>query len=124
MTEPERMFSTALRGMSFGAGLTGNGGRRDDDVEVGDALLERSLLLCLLLGRELRCVAARGLLRSYAEIQERRTEALDLLLHGGADVEGRDDGAEPASRRDRLQTGDAGTDDRAPARARSFRRRS
>ena len=36
-----------------------NGGGRDHDVEVGDPLLERGLLLRLLLGRELRRVAAR-----------------------------------------------------------------
>ena len=88
-----------------------NRGRRDDDVEVGDPLLERLLLLRLLLGRQLGRVAARRLLRPHAEVEERRAEALDLLLHGRPDVECRDDGAEPARGRDRLQPGDAGADD-------------
>ena len=50
MTEPGRMRSTALRGMSFGAGRPGTRAVVIDDVEVGDPLLERSLLLRLLLG--------------------------------------------------------------------------
>ena len=77
------MRSTALAGMSFGAGRPGNGRGRDHDVEVRNPLLERGLLLRLLLGRELARVAARRLLALDAEVEERRAEALDLLLHRG-----------------------------------------
>ena len=62
MTEPDRIARTAASGMSFGAGSAGNGGCRDDDVELGQPLLERRLLLRLLLGGQLGRVAALGLL--------------------------------------------------------------
>ena len=54
----------------------GNRGGRDHDVEVGNPLLERRLLLRLLLGRELARVAAGRLLGADAEVEERRAEAL------------------------------------------------
>ena len=85
-------------------------GGRDHDVEVGDPLLERRLLLRLLLGRELARVAACGLLGADAEIEERRAEALHLLGDGRPHVECRDDRAEPPRGRDRLQARDAGAD--------------
>src|SRR4029079_18858496 len=45
---------------------------RDDDVEVGDPLLERALLLRLLLRCQLGCIAACGLFCADAEIEEAR----------------------------------------------------
>ena len=86
--------------------------RRDDDVGVGDVALEQALLLLLLALREHGGVAARvlGLAHLHLELDERRAEALHLLLHGGARVERRDDGAEAAGGRDRLEAGDAGAE--------------
>ena len=84
-----------------------DGGGRDDDVEVRDPLLERRLLRGLLLRRQLARVAARGLLRADAEVEEGRAEALHLLGDGRPDVEGGHDCAETPRGRDRLQTRDA-----------------
>ena len=61
----------------------------------------------LLLGRELACVAALGLLADDAEVEERRAERAHLLGDRRTDVEARDDGAQAARRRDRLEAGDA-----------------
>ena len=98
MTEPGRMRSTAARRDELRSRAAGNGGGRDHDVEVGNPLFERSLLLRLLLGRELARVAAGRLLGADAEIEERRTEALHLLGHGRSHVEGRDDALRGAAR--------------------------
>jgi hypothetical protein len=49
-----------------------------------------------------RCVA------EAFDLEELRSQRLDLLLDGGADVEGGDDGAEAARGGDRLQPGHAG----------------
>ncbi len=104
------------RGYELRGRTTRNRGGRDHDVEVGNPLLERRLLLRLLLGRELARVAAGRLLRANAEVEERRAEALHLLGDGRAHVERRDDRAEPPRGRDRLQAGDAGADDERPHR--------
>ena len=62
-------------------------------------------------GRQLAGVAALGLgVAEALDLEELRAERLDLLLDGGADVEGGDDGAEPARGGDRLQAGDAGAE--------------
>ena len=122
MTEPERMFSTALRGMSFGAGLPGTAAVVTTTSKSGMRSSSAACCCACCSGVSSDRVAARRLLRSYTEIQERRTEALDLLLHGGPDVERRDHGAEPARRRDRLQARDAGTDDEHPNRRDRSRR--
>ena len=107
MTEPERIARTARLRDELRRGPAGNGGGRDDDVELGEALLERRLLLRLLLGGQLGRVAALGLLAADAEVEERRAERLHLLLHDGAHVEPGDDGAEAAGGGERLEPGDA-----------------
>ena len=83
-------------------------GRRDDGVRLvrvpGDELL---LPLVLVLG-ERHGVAAHPLRALHVELEEGRAEALDLLLHDRADVEGRDDGAQSPGGGDRLEAGHAG----------------
>jgi hypothetical protein len=73
-------------------------------------LFERLLLSCLLLVRELRRIAAGRLLGANTELQERRADGLDLLLHRRPDVERRHDRAETPRGRDRLEAGDTGAE--------------
>src|SRR5581483_10849507 len=105
ITEPGRIASTALAGISFG-----DGRGSDHRVEVRQALLELGLLLSLLLRRQLLGVPAFGLLAADAEVEEPGAERLDLLADDVAHVEPPGDGPEPACGRERLQPGDAGAD--------------
>ena len=72
--------------------------------------LEILLLAALLLLGELARVSALGLLADDAGLEERRAQALHLLLDHGPHVEAGDDGAQATRGRDRLQPGDAGAD--------------
>ena len=92
------MRSTALAGMSFGAGRPGTAAVVITTSKSGNPLLERSLLLRLLLGRELARVAAGRLLRADSEVEEGRAEALHLLGDGRSHVERRDDARRAAAR--------------------------
>ncbi len=107
MTEPGRMAATADGGNELRRRTTGDGGRRDHDVELRQPLLERGLLLRLLLRGQLSRVATFGLLAADAEVEELCAERLHLLLHDGSHVEAGDDGAEPPSGGESLEAGDA-----------------
>src|SRR5215218_967386 len=69
---------------------SGDGGRRDDDVHLGDDVGERLALALLLLVGESPRVAAGVLsvLEADVELDELGAERADLLLDGGAHVEG------------------------------------
>ena len=110
ITDPGRIDSTADAGIKPRRRTSRYGRRRDDDVELGDPLLERRLLRPLLLLRQLARVAALGLLTANPEVEERRTQRLDLLRDRGPHVERRDHRAETPRRRDRLQAGDPGAE--------------
>ncbi len=98
--EPRRRLARDLR-------------RGDDEVDGGQDLADRLEHLLLLLLRQLLRVAAGALGRGADRLglDEGGAEALHLLAHRGPHVEGGDDGAEPARGGDRLQPGDAGTED-------------
>ena len=86
----------------------------DDDVLLLDVLGHQRRLLGLILLRHFLGVAARGLRVLEFFILDRkkfRAEAFDLLLGCGTNVGRRDDRAEPARGRDRLQAGDADAHD-------------
>src|SRR5439155_23649938 len=52
-------------------------------------------------------IAALALLRLQRQLDEAGAQALDLVLDGGTDIVGLDDGPQPAGGGDRLQAGDA-----------------
>ena len=111
MTEPGRMFSTALRGMSFGAGRPGTAAVVTTTSKSGIRSSSAALLLRLLLGREL---ASRSRLRSPRcgrRGRGTRRRGSPPAPDGRPHVECRHDGAEPARGGDRLQPGDARADD-------------
>ena len=91
-------------------GASGDRGRRDHDVEAGDALLERVLLRFHLLGRQFARVPTLRLCTADAEVEPVGAKALDLLAYDRPDVEPGDDGTESARRRDRLQSRNTGAD--------------
>src|SRR5882762_10072133 len=68
-------------------GPPGNERGRDHDVVVWDALRQLLLLLSLLLRRQFAGVPAGSFLAAHSELEERRAEALHLLLHDRAHVE-------------------------------------
>ena len=111
MTEPAACARTAASVTSTGAGRPGISGRGDDRVGLADVASDELLLALVLVLGERDRVSARALGAFDVELEERRAEALDLLLHDRADVESRDDRAEPAGGRDRLEPGDAGAED-------------
>ena len=108
ITLPGFISSTAVAGISFGAGRPGHERGRDDHVRLAHLHRQRVALDLLLLGRQLARVAARGLrVAEPLDLEELRAQRLDLLLHRAPDVERRHDRAEPARGRDRLQAGHA-----------------
>ena len=111
ITDPGRMASTAVAGISRGAGRPGTSAVVIDDVGVGDVLPPAAAAGCACcLRRERGRVAPRvlGPADVQSQLDERRAQALDLLLDHRPGVEGGDDGAQPAGGRDRLQARDPG----------------
>ena len=80
---------------------------RDHRVRLGDVVGDQLLLALMLVVGERDRVAALAFRALDVELEERGAEALHLLLHCRPHVEGRDDGAEPPRGCDRLQAGDA-----------------
>ena len=100
-----------LGGDQLRRGAAGDERGGDDDVGAGDLDLQRLALVRLLLLGELAGVAGLGGRVGHAlDLEELRAQRLDLLLDGGADVEGGHDRAEAAGGGDRLQAGDAGAE--------------
>ena len=88
----------------------GDGGGRDHDVGGGDLLADELPLAAQEVLGLLPGVTAFALLGLELELDEGRAEALHLVSCGRPDVVRADDGAEPARRRNRLQSGDAGAE--------------
>ena len=110
ITEPARMRSTALAGISFGAGRPGTAAVVITTSKSG--MRSSSAACCC------ACSSAESSLAYPPSVSSVRTprsrNAAPRLstcsLTGGPDVEGGDDGAEPSRRRDRLQARDARAD--------------
>jgi hypothetical protein len=94
-----------------GRRLSGDERGRDDGVRLGHVAGDQLLLALVLVLGQRHCVAADPLRALDVELEERRAEALDLLLDDRPHIEGRHDGSQAAGGRDRLEAGDAGSED-------------
>ena len=113
MTEPGRMSAIIASVIKTGAGRPGMSAVADGDVGGGKRLVDGLGLAAPVFLAHVAGVAvlALGGLVERGDLDEPRPQALDLLLDRGANVEGGDDGAQPARGGDRLQAGHAGAED-------------